>query len=64
MKLNKNLVTMWSRLFETDKSYTEKYGYDVIETDDGGVAIAGYKGGLVGPVDYWIMKLDNMGELH
>jgi len=61
-KLNANGTLIWDKVFT--HNYSEK-PYSIIQTTDGGFAVAGYtlskSGGMT--TDYWILKLDATGKV-
>lgn len=60
LKLNNNGEQLWEQTFGGDK---EDEAYSIIETDDKGLAIAGYNGSRGGALRmFWVMKLDADGN--
>ena len=61
MKLNKQGEIIWDKTFDGEDF---KHAFDLIQTNDGGYAIAGY----IWPIDeanrnIWVLKLDEQGNL-
>ena len=66
IKMDAFLNDIWSKLFETDDTYTIKAGYDIIETSDCGYAVAGEKStgfSINDEFEFWLMKLGMCGQL-
>ncbi len=63
IKTNSSGSMVWNKTYHQESYFATERAWDVVQTSDGGYALAGYKSGQYGTgYDFWLVKTNSTGD--